>query len=48
MKKYLVEKGVAAERLELVSFGKDRPFMPGKGEVSWQANRRVHFVIKSK
>lgn len=48
VKKYLVEKGVAAERLELISFGKDRPFMPGTGEVSWQANRRVHFVIKSK
>jgi peptidoglycan-associated lipoprotein len=48
VKKFLVEKGVAAERLELISLGKDRPFMPGRGEVSWQANRRTHFVVKAK
>jgi len=48
VKKYLVGKGVAASQLDLISFGKDRPFMPGRGEVSWQANRRVHFVVKAK
>lgn len=47
-RKFLIEKGVAAERLQTVSFGKERPFVPGSGEASWQANRRTHFVVKSK
>lgn len=45
---FLVSNGVAAERLSMKSFGKDRPFVPGSGEASWQANRRTHFVVVSK
>lgn len=47
-KKFLVDKGVAPERLQTISYGKERPFVPGSGEASWQANRRTHFVVKSK
>jgi peptidoglycan-associated lipoprotein len=46
VKKYLVERGVAADRLEMVSYGKERPFESGRDETSRQLNRRVQPIIK--
>jgi peptidoglycan-associated lipoprotein len=45
---YLVSLGIDPVRLEPVSFGEERPFDPGKSELSWALNRRVHFVVKSR
>ncbi len=45
VKGYLVAHGVAADRLQTVSFGKRKPFEVGSGEQVWQANRRAHFVL---
>ena len=42
---YLVSLGVAAERLRVVSFGKERPLDSGTGEASWSKNRRAHFAV---
>jgi len=42
---YLVNYGVPAERLEYISYGKERPFDPGHNERAWAANRRVHFRV---
>lgn len=41
---YLISLGVAAERLETVSFGEERPADPGQSEEAWARNRRVEFV----
>ena len=45
VKKYLVAKGIAPERLPVVSYGKQKPFEPGHGEPMWGKNRRAHFVV---
>ncbi|MCX6544464.1 MAG: OmpA family protein [Acidobacteria bacterium] len=45
---YLVSLGLPAERLRIVSYGKEFPFDPGHDEAAWAKNRRAHFVITSK
>lgn len=43
---YLAAAGVAMSRIDVVSFGKDRPFDEGHGESAWAKNRRAHFVLR--
>ncbi|NHQ60614.1 peptidoglycan-associated lipoprotein Pal [Chlorobium sp. BLA1] len=45
-KEYLVKLGVAASRLESVSYGEERPFDAAQNDEAWAKNRRAHFVIK--
>jgi peptidoglycan-associated lipoprotein len=45
---YLVSLGIAADRVRVVSYGKEFPFDPGHNEKAWASNRRAHFVITSK
>ena len=42
---YLVGLGVAADRLRVVSYGKERPLDPGHDEAAWAKNRRAHFAV---
>jgi len=44
-KRYLTGKGVDDGRLEVVSYGKERPLDPGHSEDSWAKNRRDEFEI---
>jgi len=44
-KSYLVTLGVSAERLDTISYGKEKPLDPGHSEAAWAKNRRVDFVI---
>ncbi|MEO5335610.1 MAG: peptidoglycan-associated lipoprotein Pal [Magnetospirillum sp. WYHS-4] len=41
VKNYMVVQGVAAGRIQAVSYGKERPLDPGHGEESWARNRRA-------
>jgi|SRR5690349_12445617 len=43
---YLVAAGITAARLDVISYGKERPFDPGHDESAWAKNRRAHFVLK--
>ncbi|HOC17383.1 MAG TPA: peptidoglycan-associated lipoprotein Pal [Vicinamibacterales bacterium] len=45
---YLVSLGIPAERLKVISYGKEFPFDPGQTEEAYAKNRRGHFVITSK
>jgi peptidoglycan-associated lipoprotein len=45
-KDYLVDSGIARERISTVSFGESSPAAPGQGERAWQLNRRDDFVPK--
>ena len=45
--RYLVSLGIEADRIETVSYGKERPFVVGQGEEIWAQNRRAHFVIQN-
>lgn len=44
VKQYLVSQGISADRLNTVSFGKEKPFCTESNEECWQQNRRGHFV----
>jgi peptidoglycan-associated lipoprotein len=44
-KRYLTERGIAANRIETVSFGEGRPVAEGHDESAWAQNRRDEFEI---
>lgn len=45
-KKYLMNMGVAEDRLYTVSYGEEKPLLYGHDELSWAQNRRDDFVIR--
>ncbi len=45
VKTYLGNKGIAASRLEVVSYGEERPVATGHDEDSWFQNRRAEFEV---
>lgn len=45
VKEYLVSKGVDAERLHTISYGEERPEVPGNSESAWAKNRRAQFLV---
>ena len=46
VKHFLQDLGVPVENLQVVSYGKEKPFCTEQSEDCWQENRRGHFVIK--
>lgn len=42
-KRYLQELGVAPSQVQIISYGKERPFCGEHSEACWQSNRRAHF-----
>jgi peptidoglycan-associated lipoprotein len=45
-KEYLTKQGINADRIDTISYGKERPFCTEQNEDCWQQNRRAHFVLK--
>ena len=45
MKTYLVERGVDASRIKVVSFGEEKPEASGHNEEAWAKNRRSVTVV---
>ena len=41
VRSYLAASGVAGERLDTVSYGKERPAVVGSNEAAWAKNRRA-------
>jgi peptidoglycan-associated lipoprotein len=48
VKDYLVNLGVPANRVTVVSKGKEQPFCTEESESCWQQNRRGHFLVTAK
>lgn len=46
VKQSLLQQGVAASRLQTISYGKERPFCTQDSEQCWQQNRVDHFVFE--
>ena len=46
VKTFLEDLGISSDKLEVVSYGKEKPFCREQTEECWQENRRGHFVIK--
>ena len=47
VRNYLVELGIGANRLSVVSYGKERPSCNEHAESCYQQNRRGHLVVKT-
>jgi peptidoglycan-associated lipoprotein len=45
---YLMDLGIKAERLQTVSYGKERPFCQERTEPCYQQNRRGHLAIRNR
>ena len=45
-REYLVNLGVQANRIKIVSYGKERPFCQNNNEECFQENRRSHMVVR--
>jgi peptidoglycan-associated lipoprotein len=44
-RKALVDAGVAASRIRVISYGKEKPFCTESTEACWQKNRRAGFTL---
>lgn len=44
---YLVNYGIDASRISIISYGESRPLDPGHNEEAWARNRRDDFVVIS-
>src|SRR5437899_3679459 len=42
---YLVSLGTPAQRLRIISYGKERPIDPGHNDEAWAANRRAELAF---
>ncbi len=46
VKNYLISQGVDADRIQVISYGKERPAVVGANEAAWSQNRRAVTVVK--
>lgn len=46
-KRFLVDKGIAANRISTISYGKERPAVVGSDESAWSQNRRAVSVVSN-
>lgn len=45
VKNYLVAKGISASRIEVISFGFEKPVDPAHNEAAWAKNRRAMIIM---
>ena len=44
----LLKQGISADRIRIISYGKEKPFCTtAENESCWQQNRRAHFVLQN-
>jgi len=43
--RFLMDLGVARDRIRTIIYGKEKPLDPGHNETAWAKNRRNHFVV---
>ena len=48
LRNYLVQNGIAADRIQTRSYGEEKPAVEGHDESAWAKNRRGEFVIFQK
>ena len=46
VKNYLISRGVDADRIRVISYGKERPAVVGANEAAWSQNRRAVTVVR--
>jgi len=48
VKRYLVQMGIAPDRMQIISFGEEKPVDDSDDEEAWARNRRAEFVKDSR
>ncbi|MEE0876036.1 MAG: OmpA family protein, partial [Fibrobacteraceae bacterium] len=48
VKEFLVAYGISSDRMETVSYGKEKPKVEGASEDAYSQNRRANFRVKIK
>lgn len=48
VRKFMVDNGIAKDRITTISFGKEKPIDPGMTEEAMAKNRRANFVVTSR
>ena len=46
VKNYLISRGIDANRIKVISYGKEKPAMVGANEAAWSQNRRAVTLVK--
>lgn len=46
VKRYLDDLGIPTSKVQLASYGKEKPFCSESNEDCWKQNRRAHFVMR--
>ena len=46
LKESLLAQGVSAERIKIISYGKEHPFCSDDNDACWQQNRRDHLALQ--
>jgi peptidoglycan-associated lipoprotein len=46
VQQFLLDAGIEASRIEVVSFGEEKPLDSASNDVAWAKNRRSHFSLK--
>ncbi|MEN2994547.1 MAG: peptidoglycan-associated lipoprotein Pal [Thermodesulfovibrio sp.] len=44
-KQYLISLGISSTRIDIISYGEEKPLCTEQNEACWQKNRRAHFVF---
>jgi len=47
LREQLISMGVDANKIDTISYGKDRPTDPGHDESAWKQNRRGEFILET-
>jgi peptidoglycan-associated lipoprotein len=45
LREYLTNLGISPDRIRTLSYGEDRPAVPGNSEAAWSKNRRGRFIL---
>jgi peptidoglycan-associated lipoprotein len=47
VKRYLIDLGIAPDRLSTISYGEEIPMCKEQNDACWGKNRRAHFVVRA-
>jgi peptidoglycan-associated lipoprotein len=45
VKRYLTQRGIGADRIDVISYGEEQPAAQGHDEAAWSQNRRAEFEV---
>ena len=47
VRRYLIALGVSSDRVHTISYGEEKPAVPGSDEAAWSKNRRAEFKVSA-